>query len=490
MLKQSYLTTTLPYVNAAPHIGFALEIVQADAVVRAWRAAGSEVFFNTGADEHGVNIYRNALAAGKEPQAYVDENAGHFMRLMKALNIGEHAFVRTTAPHHIAAAQEFWRRCGAAGDIYKKNYRTKYCVGCELEKTESELEDGRCPLHPSLIIEEREEENYFFRFSKYQKPRLELYERYPDFVVPVHRLTEIRNFVTAGLQDFSISRLREKMPWGISVPGDEGHVMYVWFDALVNYVSTLGWPKNRENFGGFWGTKDEPRAVQVAGKDNLRQQAAMWQAMLMSAGLPPSRQIFIHGFITNSGQKMSKSTGNVVDPFALVERYGADAVRYYLLREIPAAEDGDFTEEKFRERYNADLANGLGNFVARTLSLAVRLNGKKIDFEKDVDPALADAIARTRRVVAEKLGEYKFHEALAAVWELIGRGDAYVNEKKPWENPDGKVLFSLVTVVDNVAALLAPFLPETGEKITKCIAWSDHTMTVTRGPALFPRLEK
>lgn len=486
--KPFYITTTLPYVNAPPHIGFALEIVQADIISRARRQEGYEVIFNTGTDEHGLKIYRRALEEGKDPQAYADEYAAQFDRLKEALNLSYTHFIRTTDPHHAAAAQEFWRRCAAAGDIEKKIYRVKYCVGCELEKTESELEDGHCPIHLNLTLEEREEDNYFFKFSRYREKLLALYRRYPDFVLPPHRLEEIRKFVEGGLADFSISRLKEKMPWGVPVPGDETQIQYVWFDALINYISTLGWPENRENFERFWGTRDAPRAVQIAGKDNLRQQSAMWQAMLMSAGLPPSRQILIHGFLMSGGEKMSKSAGNVVDPFAVVEKYGTDALRYWLARDVNPFEDGDFTWEKFGERYAADLANGLGNFVARVLTLAERLNGTRIDFEKDVDPVLAGAIARAREAVAAKLAVYRFHEALAAIWELIGAGDRYVNEKKPWAVPDKKVLFSLVTVVDNVAALLLPFLPGTSEKITKQIAWSNHTITVSRGPALFPRI--
>jgi methionyl-tRNA synthetase len=264
---KKYLTTTLPYVNAAPHIGFALEIVQADAIVRYWRALGHQVFFNTGTDEHGLKIFKKAEEEGKATQAYVDEYAAKFQDLTKALNVSEHTFIRTTDEHHVRAAQEFWNRCAKAGDIYLTTYKTKYCVGCELEKTDSELVDGKCPLHPNLVLEEREEENYFFRWSKYQQALLDLYEKYPDFVVPEHRLLEIKNFVASGLQDFSISRLKEKMPWGVPVPGDERHVMYVWFDALANYITTLGWPEDENAFAEFWGTPQAPRAVQIAGKE-------------------------------------------------------------------------------------------------------------------------------------------------------------------------------------------------------------------------------
>ncbi len=332
-MNKFYITTTLPYVNSDPHLGFALEMVQADVIARYHKLLGKEVFFNTGTDEHGLKIYRKAQEEGKEVQKYVDEYAEKFKKLMPALGISSDIhFIRTTDEHHKKACQEFWNRCYDNGDIYKKIYNVKYCVGCELEKTESDLDENNCCLiHPNLEIENIEEENYFFRFSKYQKPLLDLYNKYPDFVVPDFRFNEIKEFVKRGLRDFSISRLKEKMPWGVPVLGDSEHVMYVWFDALINYVSTLGWPEssgqrtadsgqavrstfNVQRFEEFWGTQDEPNALQIAGKDNIRQQAAMWQAMLMSAGLPNTRQIIIHGFITSGGQKMSKSLGNVADP--------------------------------------------------------------------------------------------------------------------------------------------------------------------------------
>ncbi|HVY67898.1 MAG TPA: methionine--tRNA ligase, partial [Patescibacteria group bacterium] len=289
-----YITTTLPYVNAKPHMGHAQEFVYADVIARYQRGIlGKDVIFNTGTDEHGQKIYDKAREEGKEPQAYADEYAAKFGGLKQALNLSYNRFIRTTDPHHVAAAQEFWRRCLKRGDIEKQNYRIKYCVGCELEKTDSDLdENGRCPLHPNLELEIREEENYFFKFSKYQQPLLELYQAHPDFVVPDFRFREIQEFVKRGLQDFSISRLAAKMPWGIPVPGDDKHVMYVWFDALINYISTLGWPEDSgertgpsaeqagsalstQRYSDFW------PGIQIAGKDNLRQQSAMWQAMLM-----------------------------------------------------------------------------------------------------------------------------------------------------------------------------------------------------------------
>ena len=323
--KNYYITTTIPYVNAAPHVGFALEIVQADTLARYHRLLGENVFHNFGSDEHGQKIYQKAVEGGKDPKDYVDEYAEKFKDLKKALNLDYDNFIRTTDKKHIEAAQYFWGLVEKKGDIYKKNYKTKYCVGCELEKTDSELVNGECEFHPGKPLEIIEEENYFFRFSKYQKDLLTFYEKSPDFVVPSHRLKEIKTFVEKGLQDFSISRLKTKMPWGVPVPNDPKHVMYVWFDALVNYISTLGWPNETKKFTEFWGNKENPNGIQVAGKDNLRQQAAIWQAMLMSAGLPNSKQIFIHGFINSGGQRMSKTLGNVVDPFELVKKYDKPA---------------------------------------------------------------------------------------------------------------------------------------------------------------------
>lgn len=485
-----YITTTLPYVNAAPHIGFALEIVQADVIARYHKLLGDEVVFNTGTDEHGAKVYGNALEEGKDPRFYTDENAEKFRHLKTALNLSYTNFIRTTDERHKKAAQEFWRRCDKNGDIYKKNYRTKYCVGCELEKTDSELKDGRCSLHTNLALETREEENYFFRFSKYGEKLLKLYSDNPQFVVPSSRLHEISRFVEGGLNDFSISRLKEKLPWGVVVPGDAEQVIYVWFDALVNYISTLGWPEDLKKFEEFW------PGLQFAGKDNLRQQSAMWQAMLMSAGLPTSKQIFIHGFITSSGEKISKSLGNVVDPFALVKKYGADAVRYYFLREIPSYEDGDYSEKKFRERYNADLANGLGNFTARVLTLAlgdtsIRMRANDTN-NTNLEKGVNEKIKQTQAAVHKKIEEFKFHEALADLWQLISFGDEYVNKTKPWgiKDPAAKAqtIFNLVVILDNVAALLLSFLPETAKKITQSISWEGGAIKIKKGEALFPRL--
>ncbi len=457
MSKKFYITTTLPYVNDEPHIGFALEIIQADVIARWHKLLGDEVVFNFGTDEHGQKIYQKALEQSRDPKDYCDEYAAKFDKLKRGLNLSYTNFIRTTDKHHINAAQEFWKRCLASGDIYKKNYKVKYCVGCELEKTDSDLENGRCPLHPNRKLEIREEENYFFKFSKYQKPLLDLYEKRSDFVVPDGKLKEIRTFVETGLEDFSVSRLKAKMPWGIDVPDDPEHVMYVWFDALINYISTLGWPEDPKNFADYW------PGIQVAGKDNLRQQSAMWQAMLLSAGLPVSKQIFIHGFLTLDGQKISKSTGNTINPLELVDKYGTDAVRYYLLAKIHPWEDGDFSNEKFEVGYNADLANGLGNLVARVAKLAERASYQLsvVSYQSnklDIEPIRA------------QLEKFRFDEAMKIIWGRISDLDRLIEEKKPWTlqlAELGEVLKPMVEEILKIATLLLPFLPETAEKILK-----------------------
>jgi methionyl-tRNA synthetase len=481
--KKFYITTTLPYVNADPHIGFALEIIQADVIARYYRGLGFDVFFNTGVDEHGLKIFRKAQESNLDPQKYCDIYAKKFDDLKQALNLSYNNFIRTTDPHHVEAAQEFWKLCDKNGDIYKKNYKVKYCVGCELEKTESELKDGKCPIHPNLELEIIEEENYFFRYSNYQKKLLALYDKNPEFVIPASRLNEIKQFTKKGLEDFSISRLKGKMPWGIEVPGDDKHVMYVWFDALVNYVSCLGWPEDKKKFKDFW------PGLQVAGKDNLRQQSSMLQAMLMSAGLPNSKQVFIHGFITADGQKMSKSLGNVINPFDLVKKYGStsspqagtDAVRYYLLREITPTEDGDFTYEKFEQRYNSDLAGGIGNLLARTLALAIKPDFK----QKKLSKISLAGIEKTKKEVKKYLEEFKFNEALKSIWDLISFFDVYINKEKPWEwgVNASQVISDSLYALEEIFNLLEPFLPDTSGKIKE-------QLKSKKSEPLFPRITK
>ncbi|MBI2594872.1 MAG: methionine--tRNA ligase [Candidatus Colwellbacteria bacterium] len=478
--KFFYITTTLPYVNAPPHIGFALEITRADILARYHRLLGEDVFFNTGTDEHGLKIYRAAKREGKELQQYVDEYAAKFDRLKQALNLSYNNFIRTTDPHHIRAAQEFWRRCEKSGDIYKKFYQIRYCVECELEKTESELENGHCIIHPYAEIEIIEEENYFFKFTNYQDRLLQLYQERPDFVIPEKRLNEIKKFVEAGLEDFSISRLKAKMPWGVPVPGDDAHVMYVWFDALVGYISAIGWPKDKKKFEKFWGTKDDPNAIQFAGKDNLRQQSAMWQAMLTSANLPSSKQIYIEGFITSGGEKMSKSRGNVIDPFELVEKYGTDSVRYYLAHHIHPFEDSDFTEEKFREAYNAHLANGLGNLTARIMKLG------EVHLDKPIAPPDHTPFPKE---FTDAIVKFEFNQAMDFIWGRIQALDRRIAEEQPFvvvrdEPEKGKTIITELQVeLHWIARMLQPFMPGTSDLIKDAIKLNKMP------ESLFPRLE-
>lgn len=468
--KPFYITTTLPYVNGLPHIGYALEAVQADVLARVARTRGSDVFFNVGTDEHGQKIMQKAEEEGITPQEYCDRMAEHFRALRDTLDVSYTNFIRTTDAHHIASAQEFWKRCEAHGDIYKKQYQTKYCVGCELEKTDSDLDHGKCPDHPNMEIEVVDEENYFFRFSKYQEALLALYGARPDFVVPANRLVEIRNFVASGLQDFSISRLASKMSWGIPVPGDESHVMYVWFDALTNYISTLNWPdhsathsetgkpEDEANFKKFW------PGLQIAGKDNLRQQSAMWQSMLFSAGLPSSRQILIHGHIMVAGAKMSKSQGNVISPDKLIETFGKDGTRYLLLSSGNLENDPDVTMERLTEKYNADLANGLGNLVSRVMKLASTPQPARYDHQRDVPG-----------VLAKLLDEYKFADATEYVMGLVREANKYIDEEKPWvlvKEDAEKFAGVMHVLLDRLAAIaeaLAVLLPETSGKIQKAL---------------------
>jgi methionyl-tRNA synthetase len=470
-MKPFYITTTLPYVNAEPHIGFALEIVTADVIARYKQMHGYNVIFNTGTDEHGQKIYSKALENNKKPQAYVDEYAAKFKDLKKLLNLSITHFVRTTDPHHILAAQEFWKRCDKNGDIYKKLYSIKYCVGCELEKTESELVDGHCPLHPKMHLDAIEEENYFFKFSRYQQQLLSLYKS-GDFVKPDTKLKEIIGFVEHGLQDFSISRLKTKMPWGIDVPGDDTQVMYVWFDALVNYISTIGWPDDLKSFETYW------PGSQIAGKDNLRQQAAMWQAMLLSAQLPTSKQILINDFISVEGQKMSKSMGNVISPGDMIARYGVDGTRYLLLSLGPINTDMDVSWRQFDERFNGYLANALGNTIQRVATLCARSG---YEFLPDNPPGF-------RSQVKDNVESLRFDQALDEIFQTIKIMEKNIGEAKPWTmsgNPLKIFLTETVAHLRQVGYELQPFLPETAERI----------LTVFKGPTisipkpLFPRLQ-
>ena len=385
----------------------------------------------------------------------------------------EIVFTRTTDPHHKKSAQEFWKIADKNGLIYKKNYSVKYCVGCELEKTESELVDGKCPLHPLTELELIEEENYFFRFSIFKKQLLDLYEKDDQFVIPHSRLNEIKAFVERGLEDFSISRLKSKMPWGIPVPGDDAHVMYVWFDALTNYISCIGWPEDMDTFRKWW--IESGGVIQYCGKDNLRQQSAMWQAMLMAVDLPPSKTIIIDGFVTGEGGvKMSKSLGNTVDPSEVVKEYGTDAVRYYCARELHPFEDSPFSADKFKDAYNAHLANGIGNLVSRVLKMAT---ANEIQFDEKAAKAFATSAEAVSLLAkhAEYLEKFDIQQACNVIWDLISDTDKIVQDRQPFKKikTDKEAaksdIIELMARLHLIGTMLLPVLPDTAATIVELI---------------------
>lgn len=475
MGKPFYLTTTLPYVNSDPHIGFALELVQADALVRFRKSQGDEVFFNTGTDEHGQKIFEAAEKSGKNVQDYVDYYAEEFKKLNDALGLSKDlVFIRTTDAHHVEAAQEMWKRCAAKGDIYKKEFEGLYCVGCEKYLTQKEIVDGKCAIHktePRLL----KEENYFFKLSNYQKA-LEKYLSKEGVVIPEWRRQEALNFVKEGLEDFSISREKSRLSWGVPVPGDENQVMYVWFDALTNYISTLGWPNEGGDFKKFW---TDGEVLQVAGKDQVRFQSIMWQAMLMSAEIKNTDRVFYHGFINSDGQKMSKSLGNVISPYDLVKKYGTDATRYLMLRHVHPTEDSDVTWARLDEWYTANLVNGLGNLVARVMKLC----------EDNLDsPINEPSGTQGLEEISSELNKFSFNSALDGIFSLIASADERITREQPFKviksDPvQGKAMLAALSVeVWNIASLLTPLMPETSEKILEAIR------TNKKPENLFPRL--
>lgn len=459
-----YITTTLPYVNAPLHMGHALEFVRADVVARSKILAGYDVFFNTGTDEHGVKIFESAQAAGMGPQQFVDQSFQTFQDQLKQFNISEHVhFVRTTDKHHESAAQAFWKLVRDNGYIYKDTYKTKYCVGCEEAKTDSELVDGYCPEHPGKEIEYIDEENYFFKYSAFTEKLLAFYDAHPTFVIPDFRYNEIKEFVKRGLQDFSISRSKEKMPWGIPVPDDENQVMYVWFDALTNYISTLGWPESEKDFEKYW-TLGNP--TQYCGKDNNRFQSAMWQAMLMAAHLPNSEQIVINGHIlAGGGVRMSKSLGNGIDPRDIVNEFGTDALRLFMIKEVSAFEDSPVTRERFLDAYNAHLANGLGNLISRTMNMIV-------SYDVDISQVSFPEFITIKHPAYDT---FELNKVADAIWDEIGELDVYIAENAPFKkvkvDPEAahNDLRHVAQGLARIAIALQPIMPDTSAKIIELI---------------------
>lgn len=453
----NYITTSIPYVNGEPHIGHALEFVMADVLARAARANGETVLFSTGSDEHGGKIAEKAAELKITPKELADKMSATFSDLAQKLNISNDRFIRTTDAAHEQRAQLIWK--ALTKDIYKAKYTGWYCVGDEAFFTETEVEanQGVCPNH-NRPYDKIEEENYFFRLSSYTEPVLAAIESGNFSIVPETRRNEILSLLRTGLEDISISRPKDKISWGIAVPGDPHQVMYVWFEALMNYITVLGYPEHAD-FKAFW-----PATTQVIGKDIIRFHAAIWPAMLLGLGLALPKTLYVHGFITVEGKKMSKSLGNYVSPNDIIDKYGVDACRYYFLRHIPSYGDGDFSWATFEAAYNNELANELGNAVSRTVAMIVKYQQGIIG---DIPPAEHD--------IAQYLAALKvcrFDKALDEVWEQVRGLNQYIDQEKPWElakenDPDHlrEVLAYQASSLLEIADLLEPFMPDTASKI-------------------------
>lgn len=480
--KKFFLSTAIDYVNSFPHAGHALEKIQADVMARYHRLLGEEVFFLTGTDENSLKNVRAAEEEGISVKELVDKNAQKFYQLKDTLNLSFDDFIRTIEKRHIKGAQKLWEACQK--DIYKKSYRGLYCVGCEEFYKESELINGLCPEHKTKP-ESIEEENYFFRLSKYQDELKKIIKKDEVEIIPPARKNEVLSFINQGLEDICISRLAERAGgWGIPVPGDSSQIQWCWFDALSNYITALGYAENSKKFQEWW-QKNENK-LHIVGKGILRFHGIYWIAFLLSAKLSLPKTIFVHGYLTSGGQKMSKSLGNVIDPFELVKKYGTDAVRYFLLREIPSTEDGDFTYQKFEGRYNSDLAKGLGNLVARVLTMAKKLKTttQNLKLKKEID--------NTWKKYKKALEEFKFNEALISIWELISFCDRYIEKERPWEEKESaswrkkEVIGNLLFTISNIAEMLKPFLPETSKKILENIR--QLAEKTKEAKPLFPRI--
>lgn len=456
-MKKTYLTTSIAYTNASPHIGYALELVQADVSARFKRSLGEDVWFLTGTDEHGLKINQKAKDLNMDTIEFCNKISAKFLDLIKELNISNNDFIRTTDQEkHWPGVIKLWGELVANGDIYEKEYEGQYCVGCEAFIAEKDIVNGLCAIHKK-VPEKVKEKNYFFRLSKYSNQLLEYLEKDTIKVIPQSRKNEMISFIKSGLTDVSFSRPKDKVEWGIPVPGDDSQLIYVWADALTNYISAIGYGRN--DISSYW-----PADVHFIGKDISKFHLLIWPAILMSLGLDLPKNIFVHGFITVNGQKMSKSLGNVIDPFELIQKYGVDALRYYFLREITPTEDGDFSYLKFQERYNSDLVSGLGNLVARVNAMAKNINTNGFIADNDI----VNIATKVKNQRDKAMESFKFNIALSSIWELISFSDKYIEENKPWEK-DAKnkeqVIFNLLFLINNIGELIAPFMPETSAKI-------------------------
>ncbi len=470
--KNFYITTAIPYVNGKPHIGHALEYFQADTIRNYHKLLGQDTLLLSGADENALKNIQTAEKENIPIQDFLDKNSKIFEESYKKLGVVLDVFERgSDTKNHFPGVQELWRLCEKNGDIYRKSYTGLYCVGCESFKTDKELVDGKCPDHlkePEKITEE----NYFFKLSNYQEKLLSLIKSDELKIVPVSKKNEIVSFIQQGLEDFSISRSKERARGvGVPVPGDPEQVMYVWFDALAIYITGIGFNANMEMFKKWW-----PANVHVIGKDINRFHTIYWPAMLMSARLDLPKSVLVHGFVQSGGQKMSKTLGNVIDPFDISEKYGLEGFRYYMLSQIPVDGDGDFTEERFKEVYNSDLANGLGNLVARVSKLCEKINFKCEFIPRTLSPLVADSLEK-----------FELNTSLEIIWGEIKKSDKLINEEKPWEKEGEKlesILTALCITIAQIGFDLQPFLPATAEKILNQF----NQGFIKSGPPLFPRL--
>ncbi len=510
--KPFYITTAIDYPNAPPHVGHSLEKVAADVIARYHRLQGHDTLFSMGLDVNSQHVVQAARANNIDLVIWINQMDEAFRQAWSKLDISYDRWILTTEERHFRASQEMIRRAQERGDIYKSIYSGWYCPNCNTFYSDEELIDGRCPLHPSLTPEWLEEENYFFALSRYSDRLLAHISEHPDFIVPVVRQSEVLGMIRQGLRDFSVSRRvdRLKESWGVPFPGDPDHVIYVWFDALTNYLTAVGFPDDTAMFERYW-----PADVHVIGKDITRFHCLYWPAMLMSAGLPLPRQVAVHGFITLEGERISKTAGNIVGPVELVDEFGADAVRYYLLRNLSFATDGVFSREGLIQRYNDELAKDLGNLLNRVVTMVNRYRGGAIPAPgpgNDLEEDLHRVAAETRQRAQDALEAWEIGNALHRIWNFVRRTNQYLEQSKPWQlarQPENSaqldtVLYSAAEAMRLLAIFLAPFIPNAADRIMGQLGlgtvgvsawaregtWGSRPLSrVVTGPLLFPRIE-